>query len=208
MSRRRKTHEEFLLDLKQKHGDKLRCITKYVKAIIKVTVICNDCGDEWTAIPNAILSTGCKKCKSTYKYCNVRKTHKKFLSQVKEVHGESLDIISDYKGSAEPVNVRCRAGHTYAAVANTILQGAGCRKCYFERAKLTTTDYLIKLKSKNPSVYNNPIYDFSALEYKGAKLPLEGLVCKLHGSICPLAYSLLSGQGPCKHCTKRQKKKE
>lgn len=58
-----KTHEIFLQDMQQVHGNSIKVISEYHNALTKIDLQCNNCSHQWKATPHKLLSgTGCPNC--------------------------------------------------------------------------------------------------------------------------------------------------
>ena len=72
---RRKTHEEFIEELKLKNPSIL-IVGKYVNCSTKIEVKCLKCGHVWFTVPNSLSQGhGCPSCAN-----NQKKTQQKFLA--------------------------------------------------------------------------------------------------------------------------------
>lgn len=59
---RKKTHQDFLNDVKEKYGDKYTVIGEYKTASTKIKIQCNNCGDIKEVKPYSFIrqKIGCK----------------------------------------------------------------------------------------------------------------------------------------------------
>jgi len=60
---KRKSHEDFIKDVFDVHGDKYSVIGEYIKATERIDIKCNVCGNIWKIKPNGLLNgDGCPEC--------------------------------------------------------------------------------------------------------------------------------------------------
>ena len=59
----RKTHEQFLLDIKERGNPNVEVLGTYISSQTKILCRCRVCQHEWDALPGSLLrGCGCKKC--------------------------------------------------------------------------------------------------------------------------------------------------
>jgi hypothetical protein len=104
------------------------CISReYTNMHTKLRWRCAE-GHEWLAKPHNVKHLGqwCRKC------C----THERFLmfkaNLEQVVEDKEGEILSDFAASREKVRFRCAKGHTWNAIANNVVRGSWCKKCYHE----------------------------------------------------------------------------
>lgn len=122
------------MDMEEKFKEKLynlvkdeyTLIGKYIRSTEKVCIKHNKCGYEWDVYPGNILNknTRCPRCAG-----NAKLTHSDFLSRVKHVHDDSIEVLSTYKGQLKKVDLQHECGYRWSATPNNILRGKGCPKC-------------------------------------------------------------------------------
>ena len=87
---KKKTHEEFVQDLKIKNPAIIPLGT-YIKSNKPIFCRCSVCGHEWSPIANNILRQGCPQCAG-----NIKRTHEQFVREM-SVISPSLEIIGYYE---------------------------------------------------------------------------------------------------------------
>ena len=62
-----------------------------------------------------------------------KKTHKEFLQDVSYYN---ITILGKYTGALKPIKARCdKCGHTWRPIANNLVQGSGCIRCFADTVK-------------------------------------------------------------------------
>ena len=184
--KRKKTHEEFINELKKVNND-IEVLGEYINNKIKIKCKCKLDGYEWEATPNSLLNgQGCPKCKSN----KMQLTHEEFINRIKEINSD-IEILGEYKGSKIKIKVKCKKdGHKWEVTPNSLLHGYGCPKCYGRNK--TTEDFINELRE-----INNDIEVLGEYVSSNTKIKCK---CKLDGYEWEATpNSLLSGSG-CPKC--------
>lgn len=136
---RRKTHEEFVAEVKALVGDEYTVVGTYVNAKTRVRVRHNSCGEVNTMFPTSILSgKKCFKCFGSH-----RKSHSKYIKDVYTKYGHLIRIKSEYISARNAVEVECLlCGHTRSATAQNILNGDGCPTCHESKGERRIRGFL------------------------------------------------------------------
>lgn len=148
---RRKTHEEFILQLHNVNPN-IRILGSYTKALEPVLCECKVCGYRWPGIPNNLLrGEGCGNCAG-----HLKKTTASFIEEMKQIN-PSVQIVGNYINNKTGIACRCLVcGHKWAPIPSSLLKGHGCRPCAVKEnsknRRLTTEQFLAKLTAKNPGV--------------------------------------------------------
>ena len=138
MVRRKKTHEEFIKEIKEKYHGEYSVLGEYVNAITRVKIRHNKCGYEWNVIPNNLLQGHkCPKCIGNEK----KKTHEEFVEQLNKIHGENVYIpLEKYKGANTKILVKHNCEkcnyHEWEITPHNSLNKYGCPVCSGREAKL------------------------------------------------------------------------
>ncbi|RAP49356.1 MAG: hypothetical protein BZ138_07770 [Methanosphaera sp. rholeuAM270] len=187
----RKTHEQFLAEMKEKHPD-MKVLSKYISNKTKVKVKHLPCGREFEMSPGSLLAgRGCSVCNRKQRIMNSRKTHSQFIEEMQQIHPD-IEVLSEYINSKSKVKVRhipCQ--HEWMAAPNKLLTGRGCPKCN-KLPKLTDDEYKKKLEE------NNIIYiPLAPVQNIDTKIPHLCPECNMTWDITP--YNILFGYG-CPRC--------
>lgn len=143
---KKKTHEEFLNDVKIKYGDKYIVLGEYKNASTKIKIKCNNCGHEKMVRPYSFIrqKIGCKEC-----YHNVRKLSFNDINirLEKETNG-TYKLISTGKDTREKMRVKHNCGYEYyVSFGSFFYAGKRCRKCY-GTAPLNENEFLNFFKTE------------------------------------------------------------
>ena len=145
MGRKKKTHNEFVKEVKDKYGNEYIVLGEYInnRTKIKVKHNCKECNyHEWGIRPHHLLQGyGCPICGKE----KVRKTHGvrsrrnpvDFVEKIKEKYQEEYEILGEYINSQTKILVRhnCDKCKNYEWLVRpySLLQGHGCPVCGKEK---------------------------------------------------------------------------
>lgn len=172
---KRKTHEEYLKELKE-NKIKVLPIENYQKSRIKIQHICYCGNDQWFVSPNNVLrgrTCGCKW--EPYQL----KTHEQYVTELKEKDLKARPL-EPYKTGVIKIRHLCECGNDQWFVSpRNVLNGRKCGCTKGDKKRFTHEKYLIKLKEKNIEV--------KPLElYIGIDKPIMHLcICKEKWKISP-----------------------
>lgn len=143
LARRRKTHEEYVIELKEK-GIKVEVLEPYQGALTKIKHLWKACGHVTETTPNCVLrGNGCEKCwkeqgieriaKAGTKELEKRrlKAAKELDKRVAELHGNAVrrDPSTPYVSAHTKISWLCDQGHKWEARPDQIKYGTGCPQC-------------------------------------------------------------------------------
>lgn len=126
---KRKTHEEFLKELRVVNSN-IEVIDEYQTNNIKIKCKCKLDGHEWLAIPtNLLRGEGCPKCSKIKVSKMLTKTHENFVEQLEDVNS-SIEVVGTYNGNKTKIKCRCKIdGYEWDATPVHLLRGVGCPVC-------------------------------------------------------------------------------
>lgn len=120
---RRKTHEEFALEVTENLPNH-RIVGRYVNASTSIEMVC-DKGHRYERVPNKILSErSCPQCRRIEK----GHTYEQFAKEVNKTAIGYL-IVGKYVNVSTKVEMRCSEGHSYSATPSSFLLGNRCPEC-------------------------------------------------------------------------------
>jgi hypothetical protein len=137
----RTTNEEFIKNSQKIHGDSTfnydEC--KYTGCKKSVILICNNCQNKFSIVPNKHLSRkqGCSVCcKNNMDKIYFEKSEKLFWEQVNNIHGTEYDLsITKYNGVHENIEVICKKHGVFSIREDTFRRGSGCYECVYIKNK-------------------------------------------------------------------------
>lgn len=143
---RKKTTEEFVLQLVQRNPDVL-VIGEYTGSKNKIEVQCKKCGNEWASTPTNLLSGyGCPRC-----YGTPKKTNKEFVAELRKKYPEA-EVLDEYVNAKTAIKIRCKqCGEVWLAKPNNLLKGTRCPKCY-GTSKKSSSEFLSQVNKINKSI--------------------------------------------------------
>lgn len=125
-------------------------------------------------------------------------SQEEFLQRARAKHGEKYDYSNTvFVATREPIEYICPTHGIVKQLANSHLQGMGCRACANDEQaanKVRTLDWFVKKARK----VHGDKYDYSDAKYTGAARPIT-YRCPKHGLVTQRAYSHLEGSG-CNDC--------
>lgn len=105
--KRIKTHEKFVRQIKERHGDEITVLGKYTLDKNKVLVRHNPCGAEYEVTATSILQKPyCMNCRGDRARRLYVKTHDQFVKDVKQKHGEKYEVLGRYHNAQTKILVR------------------------------------------------------------------------------------------------------
>lgn len=123
---RRKTHEEYVRELKEK-GIQAEVLEPYQGALTKITHRWS-CGHVTMVVPNDVLrGYGCGKCLGTPK-----KTHSQYLEEL-EKKGIQVEVLEPYVNASTKIPHLWSCGHVTEIRPSNVLNGQGCGNCAKEQ---------------------------------------------------------------------------
>lgn len=161
----------------------------------KVCIICPDHGEFFQTPKNHLVGgQGCRKCGYLIVSKSLRKTTISYIKEARKVHGDKYDYSKvEYKNSKDKVCIICPSHGEFYQNANSHLLGVGCPKCSTESKRLTDKEFIKKARK-----IHGELYDYSKVEYKNTRTPVE-IFCKVHGYFTQLPLHHLQGRG-CYKC--------
>lgn len=153
----KKTHEEFINEVKNLVGNDYTVLSNYTKNNEKIKFQHNKCGNIFEMKPTNFLSNGqrCPKCNSNFNKVNIDIVRDIFLSK-------NLTLLSDvYTNSKEKLKYRCNKCGDIHSISYTEIKTKdnGCAKCAGNK-KLNFSDIKLTIESVEGYTLLSPIEDF------------------------------------------------
>lgn len=148
---RRKTHDEFVSEVKTLCGDEVEILTEYKTNKDKVLARYKKCGHEDWKVPSKILAgQRCGQCRAKRVSEAKTKTQEYFEQRLKKTNSD-LEVLSRYRGLRENIKVKNnKCGHIYEVLANNIAHGSGCPVCHGMK---DTSEFIQEINDKYPGEY-------------------------------------------------------
>ena len=170
--RTRRTHEEYIRDMKEVHGDSIEVLGEYLTCRTKVPLKCNICGYEWesTYRSSVTLGHGCKSCGRKKR----RKSQENYVSEVKDRFGDRIEILGEYINNNTPILTKCHEHDiVWEARPTDLLKSHGCRQCRTKATRRSHEEYIEIMNKLHPTI--------EVLgRYEGSKVKVD-LSCKVCG---------------------------
>jgi len=99
----------------------------------RLPFICNkhkDEGIQYISFGSLITGGGCNYCSKERYLKKVTKPHEQFISEVKAIHGDKYEVISQYVNCKNHVEVYCtKCQELFSIAPNHLIEGHGCGNC-------------------------------------------------------------------------------
>jgi hypothetical protein len=137
MARQCLTEEEFRNKVKTLVGDEYSILGKFKNTRTKILMRHNKCGSEFLVTPSHFLydKRRCKACAikrnaKLKKTSLLTKTTDQFKKEIKEIFGDKLSVIGEYKRSKTKIKMHCNiCGNNFEKYPDYLLQNEGCPYC-------------------------------------------------------------------------------
>lgn|SRR5574344_1245565 len=148
---KKKTHKEFIEEMYSKNPH-IKILSHYVSNSSKVSVKCIICGHEWNTKPNTLLTGhGCPKCAKKSIVVNARKSHDKFIDDLKHIN-PNINVLEVYVNSYTKILCKCKkCGHEWRVKPNNLLNSQGCPCCNATSLK-TTEKFKLEMLDRHPEI--------------------------------------------------------
>tara|TARA_B100001758_G_scaffold150847_1_gene129971 strand:+ start:311 stop:1147 length:837 start_codon:yes stop_codon:yes gene_type:complete len=184
LEKRKTGLKKFIKQSKKIHGDKFDYSkVEYINSRTNVTIICKIHGEFYPRPGNHINSkSGCPKCSIIKQHEKQKKTLNEFITQSKEVHGDTYDYSNvEYVDNKTNVKIICKLHGEFYPTPNNHLRGSGCPVCKSSKGEKE----IIKLLKKYKINYLTQ-YSFDDLKLKGKLrcdfyLPEKNVVIEYNG---------------------------
>lgn len=148
--RAKKTHEQFVEEVKAVHGNKVNVVGTYMGALQRVSLSCNK-GHEWESLPHVSLAgSACKLCADASR----RKSTAQFAREVTAWNND-FKVVGKYKNDSTPILTECRrCRHVWKVIPNTLLKQKACPNCVSalrqnQPHKLTQEEFVRRVRAQN-----------------------------------------------------------
>ena len=174
----------------------IEVLEEYINNKTKILHRCKTCLNEWGIKPGHALSGhGCKKCSDKLNGLKKRKNPETFISELKNIHSENIEVIGEYINNNTSLLCRCNiCNHEWNPYPCNLLKGHGCPIC---AGRFTEELFQNKLKQKHPNI--------ELLEkYKSLNVHIKVKCKKCNYIWNPITKLLLKNDG-CPYCAERIK---
>jgi hypothetical protein len=194
-NRYRKTTEQFIEEVKRKHGDKYDYSkVEYINNLTKVKIICPIHGEFLQTPIIHLKPAGCFKCTKNIP------TTKKFMDMANVVHNGKYDYSKTvYISAKTKISIICLIHGEFFQSPSKHTSGQGCVKCAGFK-KLTTREFIKKSQAKHRDKY-----DYSQVNYTNAHVKVK-ITCPVHGEFRQEPRAHVNGAG-CGKCSSSRSKK-
>lgn len=193
---RKKTNDEFLVEVMNLVGSSYIPLTPYNGNKKKVAFFHVDCGQVFCMSPNSFLrGQRCSRCSKIRRAVKQTWSNNKFLLELYKVT-DTIKPLEEYVKSGISIKFKCLvcgygSNGEWSATPNNILSGMGCPKC----AGSIVTDKDFKDRVKNS--HNNQFYFKKSYQGNDKKITCHCKLCGYEWGITPHAFYMIKG---CPNC--------
>lgn len=176
-----KSTEQFITEAEAIHGETYDySLVDYKSSVEPVTIICDVHGNFMQKPSVHLTGAGCRECGFERSHAAKTFSQEDFLARAYFHHQNKYGYSKTvYTRAQEYVTIICPIHGDFMQVANSHMQGMGCRKCgaeaMAESQRLSTEEFITKAKE-----LHGDTYDYSLVDYKSAKEKII-IICPKHG---------------------------
>jgi hypothetical protein len=171
MVRPTKTHEQFVKEAIDIHGDAYTYIEKYTRSNIKIKISCKTHG-VFEQLPAAHLSgRGCKLC-FLKRHTN---DHTEIIDRFLKVHGNLYEYPEPYVKLNTKMNIKCKIHGLFKCTPINHEKGRGCPKCALNKTSKEARDWLKSLNIPHIQTFDSPEGEY---KIKGTRWKADGYDAK------------------------------
>ena len=126
-----RNHEEFLSEFRRKNSksNEIEILEKYINSKNKILCKCKIDGYIWKASPKDLMQgSGCNICGVKSMISLKKNSEKDILKRLKEVHGDTIEMISNYIDSTKKVRFKCNfCNYEWEALPLSVLSGKNAK---------------------------------------------------------------------------------
>lgn len=155
----KKTNKQFVKEVKEQVGNEYNFLEKYKGVDVKLKVKHKNCDDIFQITPHSFLQGHrCPACSEEKRVKQMIKTHKKFISEVKEQVGDEYTVLDKYKKNDYKIKIRHNeCGNIYKTTPTNFLNRRRCPACF--------PKVISELRRKTDEQFKDEVYDLVGDEY-------------------------------------------
>lgn len=133
---KRKTHEEFVSELKLKNKNfyNIEFLSEYKGIKNRIKCKCKICDHEWQPTADSLMmGTGCPMCRNKKLIKSRSKSLNDFLNELHTIR-DDIEYVSGYKNTKTKATFKCKKHNIlFTTTPESILKGVGCDLCRKEK---------------------------------------------------------------------------
>jgi glutaredoxin len=194
------TRDEFITKSIEVHGNKYTydnvVMGKSTKD--KVSITCPVHGDFQQDPFTHLRNHGCPKCKVDKQTL----TQDEFIQRSENIHNGFYTYGNvNYVNNNTPVMITCPVHGDFPQRPSSHLTGAGCKKCFTDKTKVTRDEFI----DRSTKIFNG-FYKYDNVVMGNSVDDKVSITCPKHGDFSIKAFSHLQGQG-CSKCAESKGEK-
>jgi hypothetical protein len=196
---KKKTHEQYLEEIKKKFKDEYKILGKYKNANTPISTQHTNCGHIWEIRPVDLLkkkANGCPICAEVRSYSY---TNDEFKQKIKELGNGDYLLLNEYKNRKTKIKLlHLKCNNIWETTFNSFLHGHRCPFCQKNNGRRLTTD---EFKKRVKKIFKD---EYTVLgEYKNKQTKIEILHNLCGNSFSPTPRDFLKLESMCKVCSKK-----
>lgn len=150
------TNEEWIRRFIKFHGPD-RYVYEFSNNSTEVIAHCNLHNETYTVLKSNLTRHGLQCCRNYGHRQLFQKKLNKFVEDAIQVHGSKYDYsLVEYMNTHTKVNIVCKYHGTFTQSPLNHLQGAGCRRCYYDSKEPSVGGYTMRRFNTDPSIRDVP----------------------------------------------------
>jgi ferredoxin len=191
------TNAQFLERANSVHGGKYEYPEFYVRANIKMTIVCPEHGPFKQMPRSHLLGQGCRLCAFDKNAASRRSSLDEFIGKASLIHGDRYEYPDPYEKSDIKIRIICHLHGPFYQTPNSHLSGSGCPICGNVEIGNNQRLSFDEFKARAIDLHGDK-YDYPDQEYIDTKTHIK-IICRIHGIFEQSPNNHLQGKG-CRFC--------
>lgn len=170
------SHDQFLNNVKNKHGNKYIVLEKYISMKNKISIKCTICDNIWTTTSHNLYTAGCPNCATIKNSNKKRKSHEDFIKEVYNLTQDEYSVLDKYTLSNKKIRIQHNSkkcnNYKMSIIPDSFLRGTRCPRCY---GNIKKTD--IEFKKEVKEISNNTYKVLDIYKNSTTKMKFKHLDC-------------------------------
>lgn len=191
-----KTTKQFCKEVNDLVDNEYTVIGEYCGANKHISIKHNNCGNIYNVTPsNFLQGCRCPKCFGI----NTR-TNEQFLCEVQRIYGDSISILSDYKGNKIYVSCKCNnCGTEWLSFPQNLLRGHSCSVCAKDKLRFLFSKSEFDFQNELKSIHLGKITALDKYNGNARKIRFRCTVCDNVWEATP--NKILNSKQGCPSCS-------
>jgi predicted nucleic-acid-binding Zn-ribbon protein len=201
MAKRKKTHQQFILEIKEKFDNEYTILGEYAHSQTKILTKHNKCGYKWEVLPSNLLNgnSKCPNCSGKIRYST-----ESFSNIVDKITDDEYSVLGKYVNNNTKIQMKhMSCDNIYTVRPADFLRGRRCPKCSKEEQNRKQTKTQSQFIKEVFDIVGNEYIVLSEYKSTHTKLNIKHNICNYIWNVAPSSF--LSGSR-CPNCAGRKRK--